>query len=94
MTEERVRRVELAEAFLKQLTGLQELRVRHEADEVARVEVAVRDFGQLAEPATCVPLVEELKRLGFRRVTLDLEGFRSGSLNDALPLVTLGAKVH
>jgi pyridinium-3,5-biscarboxylic acid mononucleotide sulfurtransferase len=94
VTEERVRRVELAEAFLKQLTGLQELRVRHEADEVARVEVSLRDLGQLADAATCVPVVEELKRLGFRRVTLDLEGFRSGSLNDALPIVTLGVNVH
>ena len=90
VTEARVRRVELAEAFLKRLTGFQELRVRHEADEIARIEVPLDSLPQLTESSTCQRVTEELKRLGFRRVTLDLEGFRSGSLNDALPLVSLG----
>lgn len=94
VTEERVLRVERAEAFLKQLTGLQQVRVRHEADEVARVEVPVNDLAQLTDTAVSVPLVEKLKQLGFRRVTLDLDGFRSGSLNDDLPIVTLGVNVR
>ncbi len=94
VTEERVRRVELAEAYLKHLTGLQEIRVRHEADEVARVEVPVQDLADVSDAAVSVALVKEFKRLGFRRVTLDLDGFRSGSLNDDLPMVTLGVNVR
>lgn len=89
VTEDRVRRVEFSEAFLKQVTGLQELRVRHEADEVARIEVPVEALSVVCDPAITASIVDELRRLGFRRVTLDLEGFRSGSLNDALPFVSL-----
>lgn len=90
VTEERVRRVELSEAFLKQVTGLKELRVRHEADEVARIEVPLEALQTFSNQATTASVVEEFKRLGFRRVTIDLEGFRSGNLNQALSLVTLG----
>lgn len=90
VTQERVRRVEQAEAFLKQLTGLKELRVRLEESELARIEVPIAALSQLAESVTSQAIVVEFARLGFRRTTLDLSGFRSGSLNDALPIVTLG----
>lgn len=93
VTEERVRRVELSEAFLKEFSGLQELRIRHEADEVARIEVPLESLDTLTKQDTSSHIVAELKRLGFRRVTLDLEGFRSGSLNDFLPVVSLGLNV-
>ena len=90
VTEERVRRVELAEAFLRDLTGLYELRVRHEAGELARIEVPVESVALLTEEELRRAVSTRLKALGFRRVTLDLDGFRSGSLNDALPMVQLG----
>ncbi|HIE97394.1 MAG TPA: ATP-dependent sacrificial sulfur transferase LarE [Planctomycetes bacterium] len=90
VTEERVRRVELAEAFIRELTGLNELRVRCEADELARIEVPLESLSQLAAEASRRAVATRLKELGFRRVTLDLDGFRSGSLNDVLPVVRLG----
>lgn len=90
VTEERVRRVELAEAFLRELTGLYELRVRHEADELARIEVPLESVSLLAAEELRQAVSTRLKALGFRRVTLDLDGFRSGSLNDMLPIVRLG----
>ena len=89
VTEERVLRVERAEAFLKDLTGIQELRVRHEANELARIEVPVQQVARLLEPDSRAKITAEFHSLGFRFVTVDLDGFRSGSLNSALPLVEL-----
>jgi len=89
VTEARVLRVERAEAFLKDLTGIQELRVRHEANELARIEVPVQQVARLLEPDFRAKITAEFHSLGFRFVTVDLDGFRSGSLNSALPLVEL-----
>lgn len=73
-------RVERAEAALRRL-GLRSLRVRH-YDDTARLEVPVEDFatvlGRRAE------VVEAVRRAGYRWVTLDLEGLRSGNLNQLL----------
>jgi len=90
VTEERVRRIELAEVFLRELTGLTELRVRHEAADLARIEVPLTALPRLTEDRIRTQIVSRLEALGFRAVTLDLAGFRSGSLNAALPLVSLG----
>jgi uncharacterized protein len=68
-----------AERLLKDL-GFAQCRVRVHGD-VARVEVELDDLAGLAEPATRVQVVDGLKALGYRYVTLDLEGFRSGSMN-------------
>jgi len=89
---ERVARVEHAEAFVKQMTGILQLRVRHEASELARIEVPLADLPRLMEPSVRGAIVTRLQELGFRAVTLDLEGFRSGNLNSALPLVQLNAR--
>ena len=96
VTEERVLRVEHAEAFLKTVTGLQELRVRHEANELARIEVPVDHVARLLEHDLRETITREFRSLGFRYVTVDLEGFRSGSLNSSLLLVELrfGATQH
>lgn len=88
-TPERVGRIDAAERFLKQELGERELRVRVEANELARIEVPVAALSTLLEPARRERIVATLRALGFRYVTLDLEGFRSGSLNAALPLVEL-----
>ncbi len=81
VTPERTRRVELAEAYLKQAFGLREFRVRLHEGELARIEVPLAELPRLVDPGAAAELVRRLKDLGFRFVTLDLEGFRSGSLN-------------
>lgn len=85
VTAERLGRVEAAEAYLRSL-GLRECRVRYHEGDLARIEVPGCEVARLAEDAVRAKLVHELHRLGFKFVTLDLEGFRSGSLNDLVPL--------
>ena len=87
VTEERVRRVELAEVCVRELTGVREFRVRCEFGDLARIEVPVTALAQLVRSEIRDELVSRLVTLGFRNVTLDLQGFRSGSLN--APLVKL-----
>jgi uncharacterized protein len=85
VTHERTARVEAAEAHLKAL-GLRDCRVRLHEGELARVEVPADALERLASAAIREGLVRRLKELGFRYVTLDLEGFRSGSLNELVSL--------
>jgi uncharacterized protein len=85
VTRDRTGRVEAAEAYLHSL-GLRECRVRLHEGELARVEVPAQALARLADPAIRDGLVRCLKDLGFRFVTLDLEGFRSGSLNSLVSL--------
>ena len=73
-----------AEAVLREL-GFRQVRVRHH-DRVARIEVPAGDIGRLAEPHLRRLVTERLRAAGYLYVTLDLSGFRSGSLNDALPM--------
>jgi uncharacterized protein len=82
ITHERLGRVEEAERALRRL-GFRELRVRYEED-TARLEIAVEELARVAEPATRRAVVAAVKAAGFRRVVLDLEGFRSGSLNEGV----------
>ncbi|WP_145254737.1 ATP-dependent sacrificial sulfur transferase LarE [Planctomycetes bacterium Pan216] len=84
VTPERVGRVERAEAFIREL-GLHELRVRYHDGDLARIEVGAAEIGRLLAPAVREAVVKELRSLGFRFVSLDLEGFRSGSLNALIP---------
>ena len=79
ITRESLSQVERAEALLRDL-GFAELRVRHHG-ETARLEVPVDQLARFTEPSLRVRVVEGLKVLGFRWVTLDLEGLRSGNLN-------------
>jgi len=79
VTPARLSRVERAEALLRSL-GFAQLRVRDHG-QLARVEVPLGDLGRLVEPATRERLVTGVLALGFDFVTLDLEGFRSGSMN-------------
>lgn len=86
---ERVRRVDQAERFLKSILGRSELRVRLEQNDLARIEVPLDSLSLLADRELCQKISTRFHELGFRYVTLDLEGFRSGSLNATLPLVSL-----
>lgn len=85
VTHERTARVEAAEAYLRSL-GYRECRVRLHEGELARLEVPLAELPRLADPAVRAALVDRLKELGFLFVTLDLEGFRSGSLNTLVGL--------
>jgi uncharacterized protein len=91
VTEERVGRIEQAEAAIRELAGLRELRVRCEANDLARIEVPLSDLPKLADESIRVAIVDRFRQIGFRAITLDLEGFRSGNLNHAVPLVQLGS---
>jgi len=82
ITEERLKQVEQAEDFLRQL-GFIEFRVRHH-DTVARIEVPQSQIEKITSQPTRTKIVEKLKSLGFKFVTVDLQGFRSGSLNETL----------
>lgn len=85
VTPERTGRVEAAEAFLRSL-GLRECRVRYHEGDLARVEVPAAEVAKMAAEPVRAELTRELHRLGFKFVTLDLDGFRSGSLNELVPL--------
>ena len=79
ITEERLRRIDQAETFLR-AEGLVQVRVRdHET--VARIEVAADDRGTFTDPIFSERVVKKLKSLGYDYVALDLEGYRTGSLN-------------
>ncbi len=82
VTEEGLRRIDRAEDYLRSL-GFDELRVRDHGD-LARLEVPAAEVERAAALAPVIS--SRLKELGFRFVTLDLEGFRSGSLNEVLSL--------
>ena len=82
ITRESLAMVEQAEALLRSL-GFDELRVRHHG-ETARIEVPLGDLARIGEPGVRERVVAGLKTLGYRYITIDLEGFRSGSLNQAL----------
>src|SRR5207302_6034506 len=85
VTPERTARVEAAEEYLHGL-GLRECRVRLHEGELARVEVPASELARFADPEVRHGLVQCLKDQGFKFVTLDLEGFSSGSLNQLVSL--------
>ena len=75
--------VERAEDALR-VEGFVQCRVRHHG-EVARIEVAAEALARLLDAAVRERVVREVKAAGYRYVTLDLQGYRTGSLNEALP---------
>lgn len=82
ITPERLEQVRSAEALLHGL-GFRACRVRYH-QQIARIEVPVGELANLLADETRLRLVEGLKALGFLYVTVDLQGLRSGSLNEAL----------
>jgi uncharacterized protein len=82
VTIEKLGAVDRAEQALRRL-GFRQVRVRHHG-EVARIEVAVEELPRALDPEMGIQIVAKLKDFGFRYVTVDLEGYRTGSLNDSL----------
>jgi uncharacterized protein len=87
VTPERLAMIDRAEQFLRGL-GLANLRVRYHKGDLARLEVPLADLPRLCEGNMRDQVAAELRRLGFKFVTLDLEGFRSGSLNQLVQIHT------
>ena len=82
VTGQRLNQIEQAEDFLRSL-GFVEFRVRHHGD-IARIEVPSGRIERIACESVRERIVKKLKSLGFKFVSLDLQGFRSGALNEAL----------
>lgn len=82
ITAEALKRVGEAEDFLFSL-GFKQVRVRHYGP-LARIEVLKEEMGRLNDGPLRDAVVNQLKKIGYHYVTLDLQGFRSGSMNEVL----------
>jgi uncharacterized protein len=82
ITAEKLRQIDAAEAFIRSL-GFRQFRVRHH-DRLARLEIAREEMARLWEEGVQDAIVSRFRELGYLYVTVDLQGFRSGSANDAL----------
>jgi len=83
ITVERLKRIEAAEAAVKSLTGVKQVRVRDHGD-IARIEVGRDEQRAFFSEEVMDKVARELKLLGWRYVALDLEGYRSGSMDEGL----------
>jgi pyridinium-3,5-biscarboxylic acid mononucleotide sulfurtransferase len=90
VTREALEQIERGEEILRAL-GLRQYRVRHHGD-IVRIEIAREELPSVLKLEVFESLTREFKALGFKFVTLDLEGFRSGSMNALLSIDTLTSK--
>jgi uncharacterized protein len=84
ITKENLMKIDQAETVLRDL-GFRQFRVRHHDDRTARLELGTDDFRKALEPAVRETIVEGLLAIGFTYITLDLRGYRTGSMNEVLP---------
>jgi uncharacterized protein len=99
VTDEKLRMIERAEDVLR-AAGVRVCRVRHHdigaaaADgrtaSLARLEIGREEMGRVLDPAVSEPIVRQLRAIGYQHVTIDLQGYRMGSLNEGLPLRQVG----
>jgi len=82
VTDEKLRTIERAEQALRAL-GFRVFRVRHH-DDLARIEIARIEMPRALEPEIAAAITRELKAAGYRYVCLDVQGYRTGSLNEGL----------
>ena len=82
ITGDKLRRIERAEQYIRSL-GFRQVRVRHHGS-IARIEVEPEALPRLGRRSVMEKVARRLKRLGFTYVTADLEGYRSGSLDEVL----------
>jgi uncharacterized protein len=85
ITKENLTKVDNAETLLRDL-GFRHFRVRFHDERTARIEVGQQEIGLLIENGVRERIVLYLKELGFTYVTLDLQGYRTGSMNEVLPV--------
>jgi uncharacterized protein len=84
VTIERLSKVDRGEEILREF-GFREFRVRHH-DTLVRLEIAAAEMDRVLRKEVVEQLAARFRELGFKYVTLDLQGFRSGSMNEALPI--------
>jgi uncharacterized protein len=84
VTDEKLRTIEQAESVLREL-GFRICRVRHH-DTIARLELGLDEIARALEPGMADAIDRALRALGYQHVTVDLRGYRLGSLNEALRL--------
>jgi uncharacterized protein len=84
VTDEKLRTIERAETALRGL-GFRVFRVRHH-DDIARIELARDEMSRALDPERSAAIVRAVKAAGYRHVCIDLQGYRSGSLNEGLLL--------
>jgi uncharacterized protein len=84
VTIERLSKVDRGEEILREF-GFKEFRVRHH-DTLVRLEIAPAELDRALDKEVIQQLAKRFRELGFKYVTLDLEGFRSGSMNEVLPI--------
>jgi uncharacterized protein len=84
VTIEKVSIIDQAETALKEM-GFRQVRVRHHGD-VARIEIAADEMDRALNKETAALMAAKLKALGFNYVALDLEGYRTGSLNTLIEI--------
>lgn len=82
ITENKLARIEKAEEYIKRL-GFSDVRVRI-YDKTARIEINKEEIKDLVSDSAVKKIVKKLKNLGFNYITLDLEGYRTGSMNEVL----------
>jgi uncharacterized protein len=85
ITKENLTRVDNAEGLLRDL-GFRFFRVRFHDDRTARIEVGKQEIARMMDDELRERVVEQMKQLGFTYVTLDLQGYRTGSMNEVLPV--------
>ena len=85
VTPERLEMIDQAEQYLRSV-GMREVRVRYHRGDLARIEVPRDQISLLSNADLCERIAQRLVTLGFNFVSLDLQGFRSGSLNQLLEL--------
>ncbi|MFA5073935.1 MAG: ATP-dependent sacrificial sulfur transferase LarE [Nitrospirota bacterium] len=84
ITREIVFVIQSAEKILHQL-GFQQVRVRHYPD-MARIEIQQEEFERILDPECREKIITGFKQLGYRYISLDLEGYRTGSMNEGLQI--------
>ncbi len=84
ITEEKLNRIKEGENYLKQTFNLSQLRVRHHENNLARIEFLKEDLSKMLTTENLALIKKKFKELGFNYITIDIEGFRSGSMNEVL----------
>ena len=86
INEKKLDMIREAERFLKNRFELKQLRVRLHEENLARIEFLPNDFANILTAKNLELINSKLKELGFTYITIDIEGFRSGSMNEVLDL--------
>jgi uncharacterized protein len=89
ISREKLEQIDRAEQLLRDL-GYRHVRVRHHGD-IARIELPPEDMARFFADGLAAPLAKRLRELGFQYVTLDLQGYRSGSMNEVLRLTPVSS---